>query len=305
MAQTPPVAATSARETLAGQGPPPRLLAVGDNVVDRYVEAGFMYPGGNAVNVAVHARRNGATSAYLGAVGTDRAGHIVLAALEEEGVDTMLTRRVDGPNAYADVRIVAGNRVFGGADAGISRFTVSPADLEAAAAFDIVHTGECSMLEGQLKELAEAAHTLSFDFSERPWDYVHTHAPDVSVAIWSLPGKNRAEAEDQARRVRDRGPSMVAITLGAAGAVLLHEDELAYSPVGAGPVVDTLGAGDAFIARLLVGIARSEPLQQLVGQATAYATASCASYGAFGHRTPITGQKVELNPIRNGRLDLR
>ena len=172
MAQTPPVAATAARETLAGQGPPPRLLAVGDNVVDRYVEAGFMYPGGNAVNVAVHARRNGATSAYLGAVGTDRAGHVVLAALEEEGVDTMLTRRVDGPNAYADVRIVAGNRVFGGADAGISRFTVSPADLEAAAAFDIVHTGECSMLEGQLNELAEAARTLSFDFSERPWDYV-------------------------------------------------------------------------------------------------------------------------------------
>ena len=50
--------------------------------LDRYVEAGYMYPGGNAVNVAVHARRNGATSAYLGAVGTDRAGQVVLAALE-------------------------------------------------------------------------------------------------------------------------------------------------------------------------------------------------------------------------------
>ena len=57
--------------------------------------------------------------------------------------------------------------------------------------------------------------------------------------------------------------------------------------------MDTLGAGDAFIARLLVGIARSEPLQHLVGHATAYATASCASYGAFGHRTPITGQMAE------------
>ena len=117
-----------------------------------------MYPGGNAVNVAVHARA-GAPSAYLGAVGTDRAGHVVLAGLEEEGVDTTMTRRVDGPNAYADVRVVAGNRVFGGADVGISRFTVGPADL-AAAAFDIVHTGECSLLEGQLKELARVARLV-------------------------------------------------------------------------------------------------------------------------------------------------
>src|SRR5690349_4763575 len=151
MTRTPTVAAT-ALGTVAGQAGRPSLLAVGDNVVDRYVDDGFMYPGGNAVNVAVHARRNGAMSAYLGAVGTDRAGQVVLAALEEEGVDTAMTRRVPGPNAYADVRIVAGNRVFGGADVGISRFTLGPDDLAGAAAFDIVHTGECSMLEGQLKD---------------------------------------------------------------------------------------------------------------------------------------------------------
>ena len=33
------------------------LLTVGDNVVDQYPERGVLYPGGNAVNVAVHARR--------------------------------------------------------------------------------------------------------------------------------------------------------------------------------------------------------------------------------------------------------
>jgi fructoselysine 6-kinase len=36
------------------------LAGLGDNVVDRYVNEGMMYPGGNAVNVAVHARRSGA-----------------------------------------------------------------------------------------------------------------------------------------------------------------------------------------------------------------------------------------------------
>ena len=78
-------------------GAAPSLLAVGDNVVDRYVEAGYMYPGGNAVNVAVHARRNGATSAYLGAVGTDRAGQVVLAALRRRASTRRCTRRSTGP----------------------------------------------------------------------------------------------------------------------------------------------------------------------------------------------------------------
>jgi fructoselysine 6-kinase len=286
-------------------GAAPSLLAVGDNVVDRYVEAGYMYPGGNAVNVAVHARRNGATSAYLGAVGTDRAGQVVLAALEEEGVDTTLTRQVDGPNAYADVRVVDGNRVFGGADVGISRFSLGREDLTAAAAFDIVHTGECSMVEEQLQDLADAARVLSFDFSERPWDYVQTHAPKVAVAIWSMPGGDRAAAEDRAACLRQLGPSVVAITMGAGGAVLLRDAAIAYSPVAPGAVVDTLGAGDAFIARLLVGLASAEALDPLVRNATRYATASCSSYGAFGHRTPLHGHEAEIHPIRNGRLDLR
>ena len=50
------------------------LLTVGDNVVDRYPALGMLYPGGNAVNVAVHGRRCGAGTAYIGAVGTDLAG---------------------------------------------------------------------------------------------------------------------------------------------------------------------------------------------------------------------------------------
>ena len=48
-----------------------RLLTVGDNVVDCYPDLGTMFPGGNTVNVAVHAQRNGAEAAYLGALGTD------------------------------------------------------------------------------------------------------------------------------------------------------------------------------------------------------------------------------------------
>ena len=263
-----------------------RLLTVGDNVVDRYVERGYMYPGGNAVNVAVHGRRVGAHTAYIGVVGTDASGQAVLRALESEQVDCRLTRVVEGPNASADVRVVDGNRVFGSGRPGVSVFTLTPSDLAAAGDFDIVHTGECSSIEGQLAALRAASRRLSFDFSERPWDYVEAHAPQVSIANASCPGGDLTEATRLAHAIRELGPDTVSVTLGAAGAILLA-DRLYHSPAGDGPVVDTLGAGDAFIARLLFGLARGEPAQAVLSAATTYASAACASYGAFGHETPL------------------
>ncbi|MER7501550.1 PfkB family carbohydrate kinase [Nonomuraea pusilla] len=264
-----------------------RLVAVGDNVVDRYPDLGVMYPGGNAVNVAVHARRLGADSAYLGALGTDHAGRLVRDALAAEGLDLSLLRVVEGPNATATVRVVAGERKFTGGHEGVSRFRLSPDDLDRLARADIVHTGECSLIEDQLPAVAARARRLSFDFSERPWEYVAAHAPHVAVAVLSSPSRTRREAFALARRVRDLGPSTVAVTMGAAGAVLVAAETLAYAPAEPVGVIDTLGAGDAFIARLLVGVASGEDPHALVAAATSYASRACASYGAFGHQAPL------------------
>ncbi|MCA2220494.1 PfkB family carbohydrate kinase [Nonomuraea aurantiaca] len=272
-----------------------RLVAVGDNVVDRYPDLGVMYPGGNAVNVAVHARRTGAESGYLGAVGTDEAGRVVRDALAAEGVDLSLLRTVDGPNAFATVRLVVGERKFTGGREGVSRFRLSPEDLVRLAAADIVHTGECSFLEGQLDQLAAHTRRLSFDFSERPWDYVEEHARHAGIAILSSPSGSRDEALALARRVRALGPATVAVTLGAHGAVLVSlegsRDVVAWGAAEPVAVVDTLGAGDAFIARLLVGLARGEDLPALAVAATAYASHACTSYGAFGHEAPLSSTK--------------
>jgi fructoselysine 6-kinase len=264
------------------------LLAVGDNVVDKYPERGLFYPGGNAVNVAVHARRLGATSSYIGAVGTDRAGQVVISSLRDEGVDTGRTRVVDGPNAHAVVHVVDGNRVFAKGDLGVSVFELDHGDLATAASVDVVHTGECSYVEGQIPELAHAAKRLCFDFSERDWSYIESLAPYVDVAIRSAPAADRPAALDEARRLQELGPRTVAVTLGAGGAVIVQDGVSQWAPApSGGRIVDTLGAGDAFIARLLLGLVRGEPIAELASEATAYATVSCTRFGAFGHATAL------------------
>ena len=259
------------------------VVTVGDNVVDRYPEHAVMFPGGNAVNVAVHARRCGIDSAYIGAVGTDRAGDTVRDALTDEKVNCARLRVIDGPNAYAVVHVVDGNRVFGKGAIGVSRFLLEDADLDLARSATIVHTGDCSMIERQLPALAAASNRLSFDFSEKPWAYIHEHASYAHIAVISRPGLSPEDALTEARHLQQLGPVVVAVTLGAAGAIVCDGQEVAHAVPPPVRVIDTLGAGDAFIARLLTGLVNSENLSQLVTAATTYATSACTSFGAFGH----------------------
>jgi fructoselysine 6-kinase len=79
---------------------------------------------------------------------------------------------------------------------------------------------------------------------------------------------------------------------------VLLTDELYTSVAGDGPVIDTLGAGDSFIARLLAGLLRGEPPRGLVQAASTYATLSCGELGAFGHRTPLP-ESLSLPPERH------
>jgi sugar/nucleoside kinase (ribokinase family) len=58
----------------------PEVACVGDNCVDVCLDAGGMEPvGGSALNVALELARAGHATAYLGAVGTEPRGQMVLA----------------------------------------------------------------------------------------------------------------------------------------------------------------------------------------------------------------------------------
>jgi fructoselysine 6-kinase len=156
------------------------------------------------------------------------------------------------------------------------------------------------MVEDQLADLSAAAPRLSFDFSERPDDYVAEYAPLVDIAIRSLPSSTVDDAVREARRIQALGPGFVAVTMGAGGAVGLRGEQVVHAPAPPTAVVDTLGAGDAFIGRLLTGLMADAPLDTLLGAATAYASTTCATFGAFGHETSLEGLTAPLNPIHKG-----
>jgi fructoselysine 6-kinase len=266
-----------------------QICGVGDNVVDRYFNQKLMFPGGNAVNFAVHARRSGIDAAYLGVIGTDAEGDLIRSSLQAEGVDLQRLRVKEGPSAFATVHMDddGGNRKWGLCEKGVSMFQLDDADLEYLSGFDLVHTGETSRLDTQLPALRERT-TISFDFSERDLAYAASILPYLKVAAFS---RGNA-AEDEIRRVLDTalaaGAELITVTQGARGATVCHKGEVLFVPAVPVDALDTLGAGDAFVSRFVCQALTGIPLTDAASDAAQYAAFICSTRGAFGHARPIT-----------------
>jgi fructoselysine 6-kinase len=264
-----------------------KIAAMGDNVVDCYLARDEMYPGGNCLNVAVHARRFGAQSAYIGAIGKDRAGDLINDALMAEGVDVTRLRRLDDATAYCLIGHRNADRVFLDFDLGVSTFTPSQEDLAFLSGFDAVHIGQSSGLDAWVGAASRKA-LLSYDFSTRR-EPDHRKAIGLHCFLASVSGDGLAEREikDIASELLESGAKWVLVTRGRAGAVL-HSQSAAYStPAQLIDPVDTLGAGDAFIARTLFGLLEGETPAEVLGHAAKAAAATCGYYGAVGYPAAI------------------
>jgi fructoselysine 6-kinase len=259
------------------------VVAVGDNVVDMYPSLGRLFPGGNAVNVAVAVRRSGVEAAYAGVVGTDDAGAAIRSALEAEDVLTDRLRTKEGPTASCVVELAAGDRIFVDGDLGVSRFRLDEADLEYLSGFDCIHTGECSGTEDQLEELAGVSR-ISFDFSDRPFDYCAPLLDKVWLASFSGHNLDSGKVSALADRALRGGAEIVLVTRGADGACLFTVSGAAIQ-VKAEPIVpvDTLGAGDAVIGSVLAGLLREQDLESVMQSAMTLAAEVCQHHGAFGY----------------------
>ncbi len=278
------------------------VLGFGDNVVDIYEHTGIMYPGGNAVNFAVAAKRCGAArSAYMGFFGSDAAGEHVIRSLEEEGIELVKCRQLLGPNGAARVTVIDGDRVFLGSNEGGIRgetsFVLDRFDLAYIRQFDVVHTGNYCFTERQLPKIRAAGVPISFDFSDDSTEeYYDRIAPLVDFAFMSCSELSEEETVEQLRRVVARGPRYANATRGSEGAIG-YDGERFYrqAPKPVEQLVDTMAAGDTFLTGFVVswfeltkqGVEGPERIERSLDAAATAAAQACATEGSWGHGTPV------------------
>lgn len=277
-----------------------KVLGFGDNIVDRFVDRGIEYPGGNCVNVAVYARQLGAEAAYLGVFGDDDAGTFVRACIEAAGVDTARCEVRPGPNGLTEIQTVRGDRRFMGWNGGgvTSSDPIRLHSLDYVGTFSHIHSSVYSAVESQLPALRGTRALVSFDFSTEPeyrsTEYLAAVCPSVDLALVSCQGMEQQQLWAELRRFSAHGAGLVLATLGQDGAIVFDGESFYHSnaaPVR-GAFVDTMGCGDAYLAAFVVDMLSSgwrrsarpagPAIHGAMKRAARFAAAQCTVEGAFG-----------------------
>ncbi|MBV9526763.1 PfkB family carbohydrate kinase [Sphingomonas sp.] len=276
----------------------PGLVGVGDNVVDHYVDEDLYYPGGNTLNVAVLARRFGLqNSAYIGIVGDDEEGRHVHASLLAEGLSDKNLRIAHGETGKAEVAIVDGDRTFITSNKGGIRqrlmLRMDRNDLALIERFGHVHSSCFSYVEPELVRLRQVSQGLSFDFSTgRDFGYLATVCPTITIAFLSAADLTDDDTEGLIKAVHSIGAPSVCVTQGERGAVFSTGERLIRQGVEQAELVDTMGAGDSFIAAFLASRIDGATVEEAMAQAAKFAAKACGWAGAFGHPHPAGGRRL-------------
>lgn len=259
-----------------------RIVSIGDNCVDVYTNLNHLYPGGGAVNFAVHAARSGAAASYVGVVGNDRNGTLLREALIAEGVDTSHLRTANGPTAVAYVRLENGDRTFIGSNPGVRyQLAVDDAIRAHINGADLVHTTLDGRMEDEVPRWKAAGLRVSFDFSHRYTPEQLYLLPDLEIAFFSGQRMGPAGAEEAARAYHSLGARVVVITLGEGGSLAFDGSQIYRQGAEPTTAVDTLGAGDGYMAAFAVEYLRSGNIPAAMKAGTRTASGICQHHGAF------------------------
>lgn len=269
-------------------------------------------PGGAPANVAVGVRRLGRTSGFIGKVGSDDFGRFLGETLAREGVDTRGVRYED--RARTMLAFVSlgpdGEREFMFYRHPSADMLLEPSEIDTGliAEARVFHHGSISLIT----EPSRSATVVAVKAARAAGALV-SYDPNLRLPLWPTPDEARSailaaalsadiikvseeelafltgatEVVEGVRRLRDivatdcaivvtRGRHGCALALGGSAGLWL---EVPGFDVRA---VDTTGAGDAFVAGLLVGIieAAGATVGTGIGAAASAGTSAGTSAGA-------------------------
>ncbi|MFD2443816.1 PfkB family carbohydrate kinase [Bacillus sp. CGMCC 1.16607] len=266
-----------------------KIITIGDNVVDCYVDQGKYYPGGNCVNVAVNCKRSGAEEVgYIGVFATDDKAHHLKNVLELEGVSFHRSRTVEGISGQPRVNLTEdGDRVFAGGPRDTVQHNVKlrlvAEDYDYIKRFDICHTSCYSFLEEELSSLSESIK-ISFDFSdEYNAAYLEKVCPYISNGFFSGSHLNDEEIDRLTEELKKYNLDIVGITRGSKPALFILQGKKYYQECFEAEIIDTMGAGDSFISGFLTAYYNHHNVKDALNIAARNASKTCEFYGAIGY----------------------
>ena len=260
-------------------------LCIGDNCIDRYLPPmNQKFIGGNALNTAVHMKLAGCDVSYMGAVGNDEDGKAILKVLSQKGIDISHCQSYPTSTAFTKVQLAEdGNRYFLHEDRGATaNLKIDEEALNYIHQFKLVHNTWLGGTEDHLRSFHnQTGNKISMDYGERySEDFIEKTIQYIDLAFFSTNTGEHVIAETLAKRMFLRGPKLIVVTMGSEGA-LAYDGHFTFQPAQKVTVVDTLGAGDTFIATFLSSWIMGNSVEKSMDLATKSAAHTCTIFGAW------------------------
>lgn len=254
----------------------------------------FTNPGGKGANQAVASAKQGVTTFHMGAVGDDVFGTQLMASLKAYGVNYDLIKTKEEPTGVAIVMLHNGdNRIIVNAGANFAyTYFEAKSDLEKHA-----KPGDILVLQLEISpevtfQLIKLAKELGLYviFNPAPMidDFPTEILRDVDLLImneWETKTVTKTESEQFSidyviNKLVATGVKNIIITLGEQGGFYYENGRtLRYNAFTAN-VVDTTGAGDAFVGAIAADLTRGLTLEAAINNASIVAALTVSRQGA-------------------------
>ena len=300
------------------------ILSCGEALIDMLPrtstlgEAAFApYAGGAVFNTAMALGRLGAPSGFFSGVSNDMLGEILAETLTASQVDISLCARSDRPTTVAFVKLVNGQATYAFYDEGTAGRMLARVDLpvlgpEVEAVFVggicLVNDPAASTYEA-LQAREAASRVTMIDPNIRP-GFIAGKEVEYRARIERMVARadivklsdedlhwlvGAGDLVQLARGILAKGPKVVFITEGAAGARAVTATQDRFVAAQKVTVVDTVGAGDTFNAGVLAALHQAGALSK--ARVAALSDAELDAALSLGTRAAaVTVSRAGANP---------
>lgn len=266
----------------------------------------MMATGGKGANQAIAAAHWGAEVSFIGAVGDDQNGQILLEALTMRKVDIAHVHTIPGmPSGNAVILVDERGENSIAVYAGANQYVPLSACEQA-------HFREEDWLVAQLevnlnaieicfrRAKEQGCHTIlnPSPYSPLPTELLENTEMIVANSseayeIGGIPVNDPHSAQECGRKMLETGAQTIVITLGEAGGVLVTREMSLYFQGHRVNVVDAQGAGDAFLGTLAARLSQGVNLEQAVTFAHRVAAFSVTKSGSTQTSLPHESEVCE------------
>ncbi|OPJ62735.1 PfkB family carbohydrate kinase [Clostridium oryzae] len=250
-----------------------KAIAMADNCIDVYYKLDRYYLTGNSIDFALNYKDMGGDVSEMTILGNDVFAIALEERLKERKIPLRVIKQVDRPTGMATMDIVDGDKKHihfeGNA---MEEIKLSEEDLEFVKQFDIVYAERWTKVDRYIKKLKQPGQIWVYDFSKRlELESNDAILPYIDYAFFSYD-----RDDDYIRsfmiKTKQKGTGCVIAMLGEYGSLAYDGNQFYQMHAENVPVINTVGAGDSYIAAFTYGVSLGETIPECMLRGKSRAT---------------------------------